>query len=75
MTKKKTFKVKVSVTYDLYLLAEEEDSNKAVDSVERQLKEHDDYVIVNRSHSKSMKILDIVEVLEQEQKPKPKKKR
>jgi hypothetical protein len=75
MTKKKTFKVKVSVTYDLYLLAEEEDSNKAVDSAEQQLKEHDDYMVVNRASSKSMKILDIIEVLGQEQKPKPKKKR
>lgn len=59
---KKKFKIKVAITYDLYLLADGEDADQAIDEAERQIKEHDDYVIVNRASNKSMQILDIIEV-------------
>lgn len=58
----KTYKVKLSVTYDVYVLANADDVDMAVDVVEKQLKKMDDYEVVNRATNKGVEIEEIVEV-------------
>lgn len=60
---KKTFKVKLRISYDLYLLASAYDENAAIDDIEKQVKKLDDYEIVNRAVAKkTMEIVELIEV-------------
>ncbi len=59
--KTKEYRVKLNVTYTMYIPVKAEDQDSAIDEIEKYINKTDDYEIVNRSPEKSFDIREIAE--------------
>lgn len=59
---KNRYKVQLEVTYTLYLIVSANNSDEAIDEVEKEIENMDNYVIVNRSDGPFFDIESIEEI-------------
>ncbi len=59
--KTKEYRVKLDVTYTMYIPVKAEDQDDAIDEIEKYINKTDDYEVVNRSSEKSFDIQEVTE--------------